>query len=179
MDELIARTVAMDLDNEEEVHEYYGAGLENVLASAGIVPSPALQLPEYDPIDHTGVGVHVSGVSIKPIVVEDSLWGDPVEDKKPKKDDAPLCELHGKVCSRGICKVYEKQKEVREYRKKLKDEQEAQSKRDGNGGPNNWRSGRGSRGTGRGTRGTPLQRIGGLQRDPGPRSPTNGELCRA
>ena len=176
MDELIARTVAMDLENEEDHDEYYGAGLENVLASAGIVPSPALQLPEHDPIDHTGVGVHVSGVSIKPIVVEDSLWGDPVEDKKPKKkDDAPLCELHGKVCSKGICKIYEKQ--LREHRKKVKDEQESQNKRNGAGGPNNWRSGRGGRG--RGTSGTPLRGRGGVQRDPGPRSPTNGELCRA
>ena len=169
MDELVARTIAMDLGDEGE-HEYYGAGLENVLASAGIVTSAALP-PEHDPIDHTGVGVHVSGVSTKPIVVEDSLWGDPmeVEDKKKKKTgNTLLCELHGKVCSRGICKVYEKQKK----------EQDSQDRRNGTGGPNNGRGGRGGRGAVRGTRGIPPRGRGGFFKDPGPRSPNNGEFCR-
>ena len=180
MDELVARSMAMDLENEED-HEYYGAGLENVLASAGVATSQAPPLPEHDPIDHTGVGVHVSGVSIQPIVVEDSLWGEPVEDKKKKKDDVLLCELHGKVCSRGICKVYEKQ--LREQRKKAKEEQDSQKDsqnwRNGTSGPNNGRGGRGGRGAVRGTRGAPLRGRGGFGKDSGPRSPGNGEFCHA
>jgi len=178
MDELVAHTVAMDLEDEEEDQEYYGAGLENVLASAGIVTSPALHLPDHDPIDHTGVGVHVSGVSIKDVVVEDSLWGDPMEDKnKPKKDGGELlCEYHGKVCSRGICKVYEKQ--LREQQKKSREEQGPQDRRSGTGGPNHERWGRGGRGVVHGTRGTLLRGRGAFGRNPGPRSPSDGDFSR-
>jgi hypothetical protein len=164
MDELVAQTIAMDLEHEED-QEYYGAGLENVLASAGIATSAALPPPDHDPIDHNGVGVHVSGVSTKPIVVEDSLWGDPLENKKEKTKDEKvlLCDYHGKVCSRGICKVYEKQKQARDQRKK-KEEQESRDWRGGAGG-------RGGRGVGRGARGR-----GGRGRDPETRPPRNGDL---
>lgn len=178
MDELIAHTVAMDLGGEED-QEYYGAGLEDVLASAGIVASTAPPLPDHDPIDHTGVGVHVSGVTAKPVVVEDSLWGDPVEDKKKKKKDTVvlLCELHGKVCSRGICKVYEKQ--FREQKKKSKDEKEAQNWRSGTGGPNSGKDGRGGRGAVRGTRGILPRGREGSGPPPRPRSPSEGDFCCA
>lgn len=178
VDELVAHTVAMDLEDEEDDQEYYGAGLENVLASAGIAPSPALPTPDYDPIDHTGVGVHVSGVSAADIVVEDSLWGDPLEDRKKKNkskngkdEEVLLCTYHGKVCSRGICKVYEKQ--LREQ-KKLKESQEPRDWRSGTGGRNN---GRGGRGVARGTRGMLLRGRGGFGKDPGPRSPRDGNSC--
>lgn len=177
MDELVAHTIAMDLRDEEEDQEYYGAGLENVLATAGIVASPAIPTADHAPIDHSGVGVHVSGVSVKPIVVEDSLWGDPVEDKKKenKKEPVLLCDLHGKVCSRGICKVYNKQ--YREQQKKLKDEKGPQDWRNGAGSPNDGRGERG-RGAVRGTRGGTLPRgRGGPGRESGPRSPNHGDFC--
>ncbi|KAF9650344.1 hypothetical protein BDM02DRAFT_1459447 [Thelephora ganbajun] len=165
----------MDLDGEEEEdQEYYGAGMENVLASAGIITSPTLPPPDHGPIDHTGVGVHVSGVSTTPTVVEDSLWGDPLEEmnkrqKKKDEEEVLLCNFHGKVCSRGICKVYEKQ--LREQRKKLKETQEPQNWRNGTNGPDSGRGGRGGRGGARGTRGILLRGRGGFLRDSGPRSP--------
>jgi len=180
VDELVAHTVAMELEDEEEDdQEYYGAGLENVLASAGIATSPALPPPDRDPIDHAGVGVHVSGVSVKPIIVEDSLWGDtPGENKnkknKDKKEEILLCDYHGKVCSRGICKVYEKQ--LREQ-KKLKESQEPKTWRSGTGGPNNGRGGRGGRGVVHGKRGVLLRGTGGPGRDSGPRSPRDGDFA--
>ena len=117
---------ATELDSDEEDQEYYGAGLENDLSLIGITTSPALPPPDHDPIDHNDVGVHVSGVTVKPVAVEDSLWGDPLENmnkKLKKEDDVPLCECHGKVCSRGICRVYEKQ--LREHRK-FKDSHKSQ-----------------------------------------------------
>ena len=172
----MAHTVAMGLEGEEGDQEYYGAGLENVLSSAGIVSSPAIPLPDHDPIDHTGVGVHVSGVFTKPIVVEDSLWGDPLEDKKKKNGDVLLCDLHGKVCSKGICKVYEKQ--LREHQKKSKEEKEAQNRRNVTGGPNDGRDARGGRGAGRETRGAPPRGRGGVWKDSGPRPATDGEFGR-
>jgi len=179
----VAHTVAMDLEGEEEVQEYYGAGLEDVLASAGIVSSPALPPPGPDPLDHTGVGVHVSGVSAKSIVVKDSLWGDPLEEmnkKRKKDDDTLLCDFHGKVCSRGVCKVYGKQlREQQKKLKELKDSQERQNWRSGNGGPNNGRGGRGGRGAVRGMRGVPPRGRGGFGRDSGPRSPRDGDFCHA
>lgn len=189
MDELVAHTIAMDLEAGEEDQEYYGAGLENVLASAGIVASPAIPTPDHNPIDHTGVGVHVSGVFTKPIVVEDSLWGDPMEDKKKKNKDEVvlLCDLHGKVCSKGICKVYEKQKREQKkleekLKEKLKEEQESKNWRNGTGGPNSGRGGKDGRGIGRGVgrgmRGAPIRGRGGFRNDSGPRSPNNGDFCR-
>jgi len=185
LDELVAHTVAMDLGEEEDNQEYYGAGLD--LTSAGIVSSPALPPPDHDSIDHSGIGVYVSGVSANPdLVVEDSLWGDPLEDRNKNKDktknkkdeEVLLCEYHGKVCSRGICKVYEKQ--LREQKKKklqeLKESQESQNWRNGTGGPNNGRGGRGGRGVARG-RGTLPRGRGGFGRDPEPRSPRDGDFC--
>ena len=162
MDELAARALAMELEDEDrDYQEYYGAGMEN---AAGSAISPTLPPLVRDPIDHKSVGVHVSGVTVKPVVVEDSLWGDPLEKinkKRRKEDDPPLCDVHGIVCSRGICKVYEKQH--REYLKKYpKDppEQGPQNWRDGKGGQNNLRGGtRGRGGTSRRgmlLRGSPL-----------------------
>lgn len=183
VDELVAHTIAMDLEGEEEEDEpeYYGAGLENVLASAGIATSPTLPPPDHDLADHTGIGVHVSGVSAKSIVVEDSLWGDPLEernkskdkdkDKKKKAIEVLLCTYHGKVCSRGICKVYEKQlREQKEQQKQreLKELKETQSRR-----PDNGRGRGGIRGTG----GFLLQRgRGRFGKDSGPRFPRDGDF---
>ena len=174
----------MDLEGEEyDDQEYYGASLENGLASAGIVTLPALPPPDHDPIDHTGVGVHVSGVITKPHIVEDSLWGDPLEErnknKNKKKNDVEdlLCDYHGKVCSRGICKVYEKQ--LREQQKKSKDSKESQDRR--GDGPNRGRGGRGGRGAVRGTRGglQLLSRGRGSGRDSGPRYQRDGDFFHA
>ena len=178
-DELLAHTIAMGLEGEEGEDDY-GAGLGlDFFAPEGTASSATLPPPDLrDPIDHTGVGVHVDGVSAKPVVVEDSLWGDPLEERnkknksKDKKEEDLLCDYHGKVCSRGICKVYEKQ--LREQRK-LREAKESQNWRGGNGGPNNGRGGRGGRGIPRG-RGIPLRGKGGLGRDFGPRSPRDGEF---
>lgn len=176
VDELVAHTVAMGLEEEEdkEYQEYYGAGMESAL-TAEIATSPTIPPFDHDPIDHTGVGVHASGVVINPVVVKDSLWGDPLENinkKRRKEDDVPLCEFHGRVCSRGICKVYEKQ--LREYQKKQKDSKEPQKWRNGNGSQSNERGGTRGRGTMRGRvtllRGSPLP-----GRDFGPRGPADGK----
>ena len=175
--ELVAHTIAMGLEGEEEEDEpeYCGAGLKIVLPT-----SPTLPPPDHDLVNHTGIGVHVSGVSAKSIVVEDSLWGDPLEernkskdkdkDKKKKADEVLLCTYHGKVCSRGICKVYEKQlREQKEQQKQreLKEPKESQSWR-----PDNGRGG----GAGRGTGGFLLRRRGGFGKDSGPRFPRDGNL---
>jgi len=183
VDESIAFTFAMGFESEEEDddQEYYGAGVENILASEGIASSAALPPLDNDMIDHTGVGVYVDGVSAKPVVVEDSLWGDPLEERnknknksKNKKEEELLCDYHGKVCSRGICKVYEKQ--LREQ-KKLKEAKESQNWRGGKGGPNNGRGERGNRGFTRGTRDMLLRGKGGPGGDFGPRSLRDGEIC--
>jgi len=180
-DELLAHTVAMGLEGEEGEDDY-GAGLGlDFFAPEGTASSATLPPPDLgDLIDHTGFGVYVDGVSAKPVVVEDSLWGDPLEERnknknksKDNKEEDLLCDYHGKVCSRGICKVYEKQ--LREQRK-LREAKESQNWRGGNGGPNNGRGGRGGRGVTRGTRGTILRGRGGPGRDFGPRSPRDGEF---
>lgn len=175
VDELVAHTIAMNLEDEEDkdYQEYYGAGMESALDSIGTVTSPTFPSLDHDLIDHTGVGVHVSGVTVKPVVVEDSLWGDPLENinKKQKKDDGvPLCEFHGKVCSKGICKVYEKQ--LREYNKKQKDLQ-PRDRRKENDGQNNGGGGTRDRGALRGSR---MLLRGGPPpgRDSGPRPSTDG-----
>lgn len=174
-DEILAHTIAMGLDGEdEEYQEYYGAGLGDPFASAGVATSPTLPLaPDYDPIDHTGVGVHVSGVTVKPVVVEDSLWGDPLENlnkEERKEDEVPLCDFHGKICSKGVCSVYGKQ--LREYRKQqeLKKPKVSRSWRDENGGQSNGRGG---------PRGHLLRRgllLRGPEREPEPRPSTDGNL---
>lgn len=186
-DELVARTIAMGLEGEGEDDdpEFYGAGQENILASEGIATSSAPLPLDYDPIDHTGLGVHVTGVSAKVIVVEDSLWGEPLEDKnktkdkdkdKKKKDDKVLlCTYHGKVCSRGICEVYGKQLREQKEQQKQKELQEAQSRRGSSGGPNNGRGARGNRGNTRGTGRFLLRGRGGLGKDSGPRLPRDGD----
>jgi len=183
----MAHTLAMGLDGVEEdpeYQEYYGAGLGDVLVSVGVAAAPTSPPLDYDPIDYNTVGVLADGVTIKSdaVEVEDSLWGDPLEkinQKLKEGDDAPLCDFHGKICSRGICKIYEKQ--LREYQKKKK-EKEKESKepknwRNGNGGQNNGRGGPWSRGGGRG-RAIPLLRgsAPGKDKDFGPRSPTDGEF---
>lgn len=174
VDELVAHTVAMELEEDEEYQEYYGAGVENIFPTAKNATSPTFPPLDRDPIDHTGVGVHVSGVVVKTVVVEDSLWGDPLENlnKKKKKDgDPPLCDYHGRICSKGICKVYEKQ--LREFQKK-KDLQESRNSRNGDGGQNNERGGTRGRFA---TRPRMLIRGGPLPgRDSGPRPPTDGDL---
>ena len=175
----MAHTVAMDLEDEDkDYQEYYGAGMENASASVEISTSPTLPPIDNDPIDHTGIGVYVSGVTAKPVIVENSLWGDPLENinkKQKKDDDTPLCEFHGEICSRGICKVYEKQ--LREYQKKQrekeKNSQESRNWRNGNGGRNNGRGGAGDRAVTRG-RGM-LLRGGPIPGRDGPRSSTDGD----
>lgn len=201
VDELMARTIAMDLGGEEgeDDPDYYGAGLEDVLSSAGIATSSALPPPDLDPIDHTGVGVHVTGVSAKVIVVENSLWGKPPEDgnksedkdkgedkdkdkekgkekekekdKKKKDEKVLLCNYHGKVCSKGICEVYGKQVREQKEQQRQKELQEAKNRRDG---PNNGKGGRGDRGPPR--PGSFLLRgRGRFGRDSGPRFPRDGD----
>jgi hypothetical protein len=170
VDELIARTIAMGLEEDEEDQEYYGAGLENPVGAA---TSPTLLPPDFDPIDHNGVGVHAIGVTANPVVVEDSLWGDPLENinkKKRKEDEVPLCDYHGKICSKGICKVYDKQ--LREYQKKQKEKEKDKEKDKQE--PRNWRDGGrgGARGRTRGG-GMPLR---GPERKFEPRPSTDGDL---
>jgi len=199
-DEQIAYAVSMGLEGEEgeDDQEYHGAGLLfNVLPSEGTTSSAAPPPPDAyldeDLIDHTGVGVYVDGLidhtgvgvyvdGVTPnsaVVVKDSLWGDPLEERNKKnkskneKEEELLCNYHGKVCSRGICKVYEKQ--LREQRKS-KEAKESQNWRGGKGGPNNGRGERGGRGVARGTRDIPIRGNGGPERDFGPRSPRDGEF---
>lgn len=183
-DGLLAQTIGMELgweDEDPEYQEYYGAGLVDVLASGGISTSPTLPVPYQDPIDHSSIGVYVDGVTANETVVEDSLWGDPLEDinKKLKKEKkAPLCDNHGRVCSKGICKIYEKQlREIREEEKKeekkKKELKESQTWRGGNGGQRNGRGG--ERGRERG--GRPLLRGSASGKGHEPSSPTDGGSC--
>ena len=187
VDELMARTLEMELNGDDEdpgYQEYYGAGMGNILASAGIATSSTVLPPDFDPIDRNGVGVYASGVTPKPVVVENSLWGDPLENmknKKPKKEgDVPLCDVHGKICSRGICKVYEKQRREHEKKQKeLQKESQGPNWRNGDGAQNNGRSG--TRGRGPGPRRGSLLLRGSAEpgKDFGPRSPTDGDLFHA
>lgn len=184
-DELMAHTLAMELDGVEEdseYQEYYGAGLGDVLASVGVAASSTSPPLDFDPIDRDGVGILVDGVTVKTDAVEvgDSLWGDPLEkinQKLQEGDGVPLCDFHGKICSRGICKIYEKQ--LREYQKKKKEKEkeskEPQNWRNANSGQYNGRGGPRGRGGARG-RAIPLLRGSAPGKDFGPRSPTNGEF---
>jgi hypothetical protein len=60
-------------------------------------------------------GVQINQPSISSSVIVDSLWDEPLPEVEEK---ALLCNVHGLVCSKGICSVYSAQLKEAERQKK-------------------------------------------------------------
>ncbi|OBZ69737.1 hypothetical protein A0H81_10136 [Grifola frondosa] len=83
-----------------------------------------------------------------PVVVQNSLW-DSIEE--PTKEPEELCQVHGVVCGKGICKQYAQQLRQKAAEKKTKTRSDA----------SDWRKGKGNgRGRGRGRGGPFVERHG-------------------
>ena len=107
VDGLVEDTIAMDLEGEVDNPRNYGPAPLDIVGRRPIIPSvSAPPLRFRSPIDHAGVGVHVS---TKPAVTEDLLWRDPLEGEGKNKGGVLLCEVHGRACLEGTCEVYKMQ----------------------------------------------------------------------
>lgn len=124
------------------------AGMSSVSISGG--PSAAEHSGGEDDVWADGQFPQAAGVSeyaiSEPIEAQESLWGDyDQEEESQKKSDAIICEVHGTLCSKGICSQYKSQKRAMERAQELEERSKTKKK----GHPKNdgdWRKGNGKSG---------------------------------